>query len=145
MDQNNDTLLNNTLGVERQPIRQYSFSKPYWEATREKRLVIQYCPRSGQYQHFPRPVSIVTGLADLEWREVSGEGEVVSVSLTRRGFQQFQGAEPYAVAIVRLDVGVDFVADLVNCDAADARIGLKVKPYWHPLTDGTHLLLFQPA
>jgi hypothetical protein len=21
---------------------------------------------------------------------------------------------------------------------------MKVKPYWHPLDDGTHLLLFQP-
>jgi hypothetical protein len=24
------------------------------------------------------------------------------------------------------------------------KIGMKVKPYWHPLEDGTHLMLFQP-
>jgi uncharacterized OB-fold protein len=24
------------------------------------------------------------------------------------------------------------------------KIGMKVKPYWRPLDDGTHLMMFQP-
>ncbi|MCC6826688.1 MAG: OB-fold domain-containing protein [Novosphingobium sp.] len=135
---------NDTLLVPRSPIRPYHFSRPYWDATREKRLVMQYCPQSGQYQHFPRPVSIATGRTALEWREVDGAGEIYSFSTTRRGFGPFQGFEPYLVVTVRLDVGVDVISNLVGCDADAVSIGMRVRPYWHPLDDGTHLLLFQP-
>ena len=43
-----------------------------------------------------------------------------------------------------LDVGVNFIANIVNCTAEELKVGMKVKPYWHPLDDGTHLLMFQP-
>ena len=52
--------LNDTLGVKR-TIKHFDFSEPYWEATKQKKLVIQYCKATGKYQHFPRPVSIFTG------------------------------------------------------------------------------------
>ena len=74
------TALNDTLGVKR-AIRHYDFSMPFWEATRQKKLLIQYCKVTGKYQHFPRPVSIFTGRRrDIEWREVSGKGKVSASS-----------------------------------------------------------------
>ena len=70
--------LNDTLGVKR-TIKHFDFSEPYWEGTKQKKLVIQYCKATGKYQHFPRPVSIFTGRRrDIEWREVSGKGVVFS-------------------------------------------------------------------
>jgi uncharacterized protein len=137
--------INSPLIVQRGAIRRYDFSAPFWEATRDKRLMLQYCPRSGQYQHFPRPVSIATGRTDIEWREVSGAGKIFSFSVTRRGFGPFQGHEPYVVVIVRLAEGLDIVSDLVNCALDAVHIGQDVVPFWQPLEDGTHLLLFQPA
>src|SRR3954462_2648219 len=137
--------LNDTLGVKR-AIKHFDFSEPYWEATKQKKLVIQYCKATGKYQHFPRPVSIFTGRRrDIEWREVSGKGVVFSYTITERGTPAFRGAEPYAVVSVTLDVGVNFIANIVNCKAEELKVGIKVKPYWHPLDDGTHLLPFQPA
>ena len=80
-------ILNDTSGVKRS-IKRFGFSKPYWDATREKRLVIQYCRATGKYQHYPRPVSLYTGRRrDIEWREVSGTGEIFSYSCTYRGTQ----------------------------------------------------------
>ena len=143
MTELNDTL-DDTLGVTREPPKPRSFSKAYWDATREKRLLVQYDKRSGRYQFFPRATSIYDGRRDLEWREVSGKGVVYSYTVTQRGTPSFRGAEPYAVVSVTLDVGVNFIADMVNCAAEDLKIGMKVKPYWHPLGDGTHLMLFQP-
>jgi uncharacterized OB-fold protein len=138
------TKLNDTLGVKRN-IRHFDFSEPYWEGTKQKKLMIQYCKSAKKYQHFPRPVSIFTGrVRDIEWREVSGKGTVYSYTITRRAPPAFRGQEPYAVVCVTLDVGVNFVADIVNCSAEDLKVGMKVKPYWHPLEDGTNLLLFQP-
>jgi len=138
------TALNDTLGAKRS-IRHYDFSMPFWEATRQKKLVIQYCKVTGKYQHFPRPVSIFTGRRrDIEWREVSGKATVFSYTIAHRGPPAFHGVEPYAVVNATLDVGVNLIADIVRCTAEDLKIGMKVKPYWHPLETGEHLLMWQP-
>ena len=86
--------LNDTVGVKR-AIKHFDFSEPYWEGTKQKKLVIQYCKATGKYQHFPRPVSIFTGRRrDIEWREVSGKGVVFSYTVAQRGTPAFRGLEP---------------------------------------------------
>lgn len=136
--------LNDTLSVKRS-IKHFDFSEPYWEGTKQKKLVLQRCKVTKKYQHFPRPVSIFTGrVRDIEWNEVSGKGQVYSYTITERGPPAFRGQEPYALVCVTLDVGVNFVANIVNCTADELKVGMKVKPFWHPLADGTHLLMFQP-
>src|SRR6201981_4232180 len=128
--------LKDTLNVKRE-IKYYDCGMPFWEATRRKKLVIQYCKRTKKYQHFPRPVSIFTGRRrDIEWREVSGKGVVFSYTVAQRGTPTFRGLEPYAVVSVTLDVGVTFIANIVHCTAGESKCGLKVKSYWHPLEDG---------
>ncbi|NQD91937.1 hypothetical protein HP532_04630 [Pseudomonas sp. CrR25] len=138
------TLVNDTLSVQRAPIQARSFSQPYWDATRDKRLLLQRCTRTGQYQFFPRPTSIASGTQDLQWEEVEGCGEIFSYTLTRRGMGALRGCEPYLVVLVRLDVGVDVISNLVVSNMDRVEIGLRVKPYWHANEDGSHLLLFQP-
>jgi uncharacterized OB-fold protein len=136
--------LNDTLSVKR-TIRHFDFSQPYWEGTKNKKLVLQRCKVTKKFQHFPRPVSIFTGRRrDIEWAEVSGKGKVYSYTVTERGTPAFRGTEPYAVVSVTLDVGINFIADIVNCTVEELKVGMAVKPYWHPLDDGTHLLMFQP-
>jgi uncharacterized OB-fold protein len=115
------------------------------EGTKNKKLVLQRCKVTKKFQHFPRPVSIFTGRRrDIEWAEVSGKGKVYSYTVTERGTPAFRGMEPYALVSVTLDVGVNFIADIVNCTMEELKVGMAVKPYWHPLDDGTHLLMFQP-
>lgn len=126
-------------------IRPASFTRPYWDATREKRLLIQFCRATGKYQHHPRPTSIFTGRkSDIEWREVSGRGEIFSWTVVRRGPGEFHGHEPYVIATVTLDEGVNVLANLVQCPLGEIRIGMKVKAWWLPINDGMHLLMFQP-
>ena len=137
-------VLNDTLSVARS-VPCSDLAAPYWEATRRKQLRLQYCTVSGRYQHYPRPVSLFTGKRrDLEWREVSGRGAVFSYTIARRGTPPFRGSEPYAVVSVTLDAGVNVIANMVRCPVDAMRVGLRVEPYWHPLGDGTHLLMFQP-
>lgn len=138
------TTLNDTLNVNREAPKPRSFSQPFWDATREKKLVIQFCRRSGKYQFFPRATSIYTGRRDLEWREVSGKGEIFTYTVARRAREPFRGHEPFFIATVTLDVGVNVLANVVHCGLDDMRIGLKVKPFWAPLPNGTHLLMFEP-
>ena len=130
-------------------------AKPSWSASRtcaftsSKRAAISspapYCPRTNQYQWFPRPVSLFTARRDLEWREVSGHGEIFSYTIANVGNGPFRGHEPYLIALVRLDEGVNIMANIVKCDLDDIEIGMEVVPFWAPLPDGTNLLMFQPA
>ena len=139
------TAINDTLNIVRDPPKWRTFSKPFWDATREKKLVVQYDKDVGKYQFFPRATSIYTGRRNLEWREVSGEGEVYSYTLVRRARPPFQGHEPFYIAVVTLKEGVNVMGNTVGISQEQMKIGLKVKPHWAPLTNGTHLLMFEPA
>lgn len=137
--------MKDTLNIKREPPPQWrSFSKPYWDASREKKLVLQYDPKVKRYQHFPRAVGIVTGSRALEWRESPGKGEIFSYTIARRTREPFAGHEPFFIVFVTLDDGVNLMANMVNCSTEEMKIGLRVKPYWHPLSNGTHLLMFEP-
>jgi uncharacterized protein len=136
--------LNDTLSVKRDPVKPRSYSRKYWEATRDKKLLVQYCKKTGKYQYYPRVNSIYTGRRDVEWREVSGKGEVFSFTVARRARDPFRGHEPFLIAMVTLKEGVNVMANMVNCTIEEMRIGLPVAPYWHPMPDGTNLLMFQP-
>jgi uncharacterized protein len=136
--------LNDTLGIHREPPKPRSFSKAYWDATRQKRLIVQYDKRSGKYQFFPRATSIYDGHRNLDWREVSGKGEIFSYTIAYRARPPFQGHEPFVIGLVTLDEQVNVMANIVHCDRDRLNIGLRVKPFWAPLSNGTHLLMFEP-
>jgi uncharacterized OB-fold protein len=136
--------IHETLDVIRDVPPMRPFSQPFWEGTREKKLLLQYDPDSDRFQFYPRPASIVTGKRNLVWREVSGEGTVFSFTIARRARPPFKGHEPFFIAVVELPERVQIMGNLVNCPDGRMKIGLRVKPYWQPLADGFHLLMFQP-
>jgi uncharacterized OB-fold protein len=138
------TDVNDTLNVAREAPPSRTYSKPYWDATREKKLLVQYDTKAGRYQFYPRPASIASGRRTLEWREVSGKGEVFTFTVARRAHQPFRGHEPFLIAMVTLDEGVNVMANMVDCGLDEIKIGLRVKPYWAPLPNGTNLLMFTP-
>ncbi len=136
--------IKDTLAVKREPPQWRTFSKTYWDATREKKLLLQYDPRAKRYQHYPRPAGIVTGHRALEWREVTGKGEIFSYTIARLTREPFAGHEPFFLVLVTLDEGVNVMANMVSCGMDDMKIGLRVRPHWAPLSNGTHLLMFEP-
>jgi uncharacterized OB-fold protein len=133
-----------TAGVDRLPIRPAPFTAPYWEAAREHRLVIQFCPDAQRYQFFPMPMSQFTGRRDLEWREVLATGQLYSYTVTHRGPGPFRGHEPYVVASVDLDAGVRVIGLLVGSPPENIEIGMPVIGCWSDLPDGNSLLMFTP-
>lgn len=139
------TPVKDTLDVKREPPAPRSYSKPFWEATRQKKVMVQYDRKAGRYQFYPRATSIFTGrTGDLEWREVSGKGQVFSFSVVRRARPPFEGHEPFVLALVTLDEGVNVMANLVHCTLEEIKIGMRVRPFWAPLADGRNLLMFEP-
>jgi hypothetical protein len=72
----------------------YMNTKPFWDAAKDGRLVIQYCKDTGKPQFFPRPVSLATGRRNLEWRQVSGKGKVYSFTTTYSAWPGMRSACP---------------------------------------------------
>lgn len=60
------------------PVVRDDFSAPFFEATREGRLLLRYSPSSGEWSEPAARFCSVSQAADLEWREASGRGELVS-------------------------------------------------------------------
>jgi uncharacterized OB-fold protein len=138
------SVINDTLDVSRDAPKPRSFSKRFWDATREQKLLLQYDPAVSKFQFYPRATSIYSGRRNLEWRESAGKGAVYSFTIARRARPPFQGKEPFFIAVVTLDEDVNVMGNMVDCGVDEMRIGLRVKPYWAPLPDGTHLLMFTP-
>ena len=134
--------LNDTLGVKR-TIKHFDFSEPYWEGTKRKKLLIQYCKATGKYQHFPRPVSIFTGSRNLEWREVSGKGTIYACTVIRVPGPGLEGRLPLSVATVELDEGVRILGNILDADADTVAIGQRVVVAWDRLSDDVQYPAFK--
>ena len=122
-------------------------SAPFWEATKEQRLLLQWCAPCDAPIFYPREVCPSCLLADgLEWRPASGRGQVYAVSVQYAPQIPLPAYEsPYAVAVVELAEGVRMLSTIVGCDPDSVTVGQEVTVTWEPLSDGRHLPLFEPA
>lgn len=99
-------------------------SRPYWDAARERRLVIRECRDCGQLHFMPRFMCPRCWSEDLAWVDASGRGTVHSFSVVRRApLAEFAGHVPYVVAMIDLEEGPRMVANVVGSTALDTRIG----------------------
>ncbi|MDZ7733510.1 MAG: OB-fold domain-containing protein [Acidimicrobiia bacterium] len=118
---------------------------PFWEATRERRLVLPWCRACELPFWYPREICPRCLGDDLEWRPASGEGTVYAVSEQHRPMQPgLADRAPYPVVLVDLAEGVRMLSS-VPPGAGPVGIGQPVTVAWEPLTDGRHLPLFTPA
>jgi uncharacterized OB-fold protein len=125
--------------------RPTAISAPFWEAARQGRLLLQYCPRCQRYIFYPRPYCIHC-LGELEWREASGRGRVYSFTIVRRpATPAFADKVPYVYAIVELEEGVRMTANIVGCRPEEVRVDMPVRAVFEPAGDDVSLVHFAPA
>lgn len=132
------------LNLARKPSAPRSFSLPFWEATRERRFLLQYDTAAERFQFFPRVAALSDGARKLEWREASGRGTLFSHTTVRTSRGVFAQATPFVIALITLDEGVNVMANLVGAAPGQVHVGMDVALDWCPLPDGTHLPIFKP-
>lgn len=122
-------------------------SRPFWEATRQRRLLYQWCTACTRPVFFPRDICPgCLGSTTLEWRESAGQGTVYTFSNVHRPqMPNFVLPAPYTVALIELAEGVRLMSNVVNCKPEQVRVGMDVKVTWELLDDGRHLPQFEPA
>jgi uncharacterized OB-fold protein len=106
-------------------------SEPFWQATREHRLLYQVRPATGAPVFYPRRFTV----DELEWRESAGSGTIYSFTVIRQhGQAYFRGRVPYVVGFIDLDEGFRMLAE-IGADPARVRIGQRVAVSWEDHED----------
>ena len=105
-------------------------SEPFWRAAADGRLELTYCPACRLFTHPPRARCGNNCRGPLEWREVSGRGEVWAVTIPRREWVPgFDRAAPFGLFVVQLSEQ-DGLLMLSDCDVETAqrlRVGQQVE------------------
>lgn len=113
----------------------------FWSYLRAGKLMIQRSRSSGQYVFYPRLIAPGSGLDDLEFVEVSGQGTIYACTTMRRPSKH--GGD-YTVCVVDLDEGVRMLSRLIDSAPTDVRIGTRVQAAIEPVDYGTYANSGQP-
>jgi uncharacterized OB-fold protein len=119
-----------------------SVSRPFWEGTKQGKLLLQRCRACGTHQYYPRPVCMRCMSRDLEWKEASGRGTVYSYTVTQLPPEGFEGREPYVLVAVDLPEGARMLGTLLDVAPDAVRIGMPVHASYERLTDDITLVQF---
>lgn len=117
-------------------------SAPFWDGLRRHEVWIQFSPSLDAYVFYPRVLAPGTLADDLQWRQISGAGTLVSFAVAQRPVApQFADAVPHLLGVVQWDEGPRLATELVDVDAAQLRVGMAVSPVFaaHPEADITLL------
>lgn len=118
-------------------------TEPFWEATREGRLIMQRCTVCGAWVWTPQMACRECLTETLEWQEVAGTGHVYTyVVIHQAAIAAFKA--PYVIAVVELDEGPRLFTDLVEVDPGDVHVDMAVEVAWE-FVDSVGLYHFRPA
>jgi hypothetical protein len=118
-------------------------TRPFWDACRAGRLVVQRCTACGTFRHPPSPVCWRCRGFAHEWAPVSGRGTVFSWAVVHRAFLPALAAHvPYTVVVVALDdaPGVRLVSNLVDGEPA---VGTPVEVCFEAVSDAVTVPRFR--
>jgi uncharacterized OB-fold protein len=116
---------------------------PFWDSLKAEAAVIQRCDSCGEWRFIPREIC-GCGSTEATWTPIAGTGEVYTYTVVRRApTPAYQADAPYVIAHVTLDEGPRMIGWL-ECDPADAEIGMPVSIVYRHVTDEVSLFAFQP-
>ncbi|MEU6915323.1 Zn-ribbon domain-containing OB-fold protein [Streptomyces olindensis] len=128
-----------------------AFTRTYWDAAAEGRLLIRRCRACGQAHHYPREFCPHCWSEDVTWETASGRATLYTWSVVHRNdLPPFADRTPYVAAVVDLAEGPRMMTELVGAEgpaaegtAADLSAGTDLEvtfrdgiPVFRPVTDG---------
>lgn len=110
----------------------------YWEATKNKSLLVKKCLDCGEVHFYPRAICPHCSSSNTDWVEASGKGRIYSFSVMRRA------PIPYAMAYVTIEEGVTMMTNIVECDFDSLRVNDEVEVVYRNTENGESLPFFRP-
>ena len=117
-------------------------TKPYWDAAKEHRLVVQRCQDCAAAIFYPRAVCPHCMSDRIDWIDATGRGTIYSYTVVHRAPPGFADSAPYVVALIDLEEGVRMMTNVVDAPAA-VRVGAAVEVTFDDVTDEITLPKFR--
>ena len=109
---------------------QGTHTKPFWEGTKEGRLLLPRCVDCNRTHWYPRYVCPFCQSDNIEWVEASGEGTIHTYAVQHLAFGPWAKQAPYVTAYIDLKEGDRMLTVLRGVDPEkpeEIQIGAPVK------------------
>ncbi|GGT99539.1 Zn-ribbon domain-containing OB-fold protein [Streptomyces violascens] len=121
-----------------------AFTRPYWDAAAEGRLLIRHCTACDRVHHYPREFCPYCWSEDVTWRPASGRATLYTWSVVHRNdLPPFGDRVPYVAAVVDLAEGPRMMTEVVGCPEAELRIEMELCVAFRA-GDGVSVPVFRP-
>jgi uncharacterized OB-fold protein len=121
-------------------------TQPYWDAARERRLLVKRCRACSRAHFYPRPFCPHCWSAEVDWEEASGRATLYTWSVVHRNdLPPFGERVPYVAAVVDLAEGPRMMTNVVGCDPGQLRIGMALEVDFRVETDEVTVPVFRPS
>ncbi|WP_369260229.1 Zn-ribbon domain-containing OB-fold protein [Streptomyces sp. R35] len=102
-----------------------AFTRPYWEAAAEGRLLLRHCAACDRAHHYPREFCPHCWSEDgVSWRTASGRATLYTWSVVHRNdLPPFGERVPYVAAVVDLEEGPRMMTEVVECEVGEGGTG----------------------
>lgn len=140
-----------------------AFTRPYWDAAAEGRLLIRRCRAvgCGRAHHYPREFCPYCWSEEGGWERASGWATLYTWSVVHRNdLPPFGGRVPYVAAVVELDEGPRMMTELVECregeergeggeggkgEEGELRVGMVLEVAFREMAEGVVVPVFRPG
>ena len=123
-----------------------NWARPFWEGTREEKLLIQRCLDCKKHIFYPRMACPFCFSDNIEWVEASGKGTIYSFTVVESNAPSpFVPDMPFVIAVVILEEGVRMLSNIVDCDTEALECDQAVEVTFEKLNDEFTLPKFRPA
>lgn len=122
------------------------YTRHWWEASAERRLLIVRCHSCSRAHYYPRPFCPRCGGDDVSWEEASGEAVLYTWSVVyQNDLPPFRDRVPYVAAVVDLAEGPRMMTNVVGVHTDELEVGMALRVDFEELEAGFHIPVFRPA
>lgn len=122
------------------------WTEPFWEAARQRRLVVCRCADCGTTRFPPGPYCPACRSQQVQWPELPGTGTIYSYTIVSRAIvPEMEASIPYVPAVIELDGadGCRIISNVVGVALSELRIGAPVVVEWEDGVDGVVIPRFR--
>jgi len=121
-------------------------TQPFWDATREGKLLIRRCRSCEVFHFYPRPFCPKCWSEDVEWVEASGRATLYTWSVVHQNdLPPWPERVPYVAAVVDLAEGPRMQTNIIDCPFDELADGLALEVVFRAASDEFTIPVFRPA
>jgi uncharacterized OB-fold protein len=122
------------------------WSRPFWDAAKQHKLVLKKCKDCGHIDH-PPYLYCTNCLSDnSEWIEAAGRAKLYAYAINEYNVPfPFWDDMPYVVAMVDLAEGVRMISNIIECPHDSLKNGMELEVVFDDLSPEFTLPKWRPA